>query len=712
MAEHSLVDLVDPTISTHGMGNCLIGPYLPNSLVRLGPDTLRPQPTSGYNHQRPIVRFSHTHVSGTGGTSRFGNIGLFPFVGLPRLSMDPGEIADERAAVGHYHVRLNPSGVEVDLTSTPRTGVHRYRFPEGSLANVLVDAGSVVQRDFRRPVEETGGSVGGFVEVISDREVVGRGDYRGGWGHAFPYSVYFYARFDTPFVQKLTGNGQGLTTQPWATGPNAAAVLHFAGAREVGVKVGISFVSIAQARASVDRQADATFEQLVERSRQSWADTLGRIEVEGGWGSRKLFYTYFTRLMCMPTDLGVDDEFPLWHSGVRHFSEYYCLWDSVRNANSLISLFDPALERDMLNCLLDVAEHTGWLPDAWITGHSSQVQGGSSADILFCEARLKGIEGIDYERALAAMIKNATIPSDNPAQYGRYLEDYRDKGYLTTKVRKNCVSRHLEYAYQDWCTGRLASLLGDQETASKMVRQAENLWNLWHDGHQCFAPKGPDGRWVEPFDPASHLPDSWNDPYFYEGHSRQWSWNAHQDFAGLMRRMGGPEGFIGQLDAFFDAGHYLAKEIMLHIPYLYHYAGRPDRSAERVSWALDKFYTEERRGLMDNEDMGCQSAFLMASMMGIYPVMGQDLYWLTTPRFERSVVQLGDDPTRRMEIFCPGCDRSRPYIVEAKLDGRPLDRAWLQHHEIAEGATLELTTAAKPGLWGRHNPPPSPMAVA
>ena len=76
----------------------------------------------------------------------------------------------------------------------------------------------------------------------------------------------------------------------------------------------------------------------------------------------------------MPTDLGVDDEFARWETGgVRHFSEFYALWDSVRNANSFIGLFAPELERDMLNCLLDVAEQTGWLPDAWVTGHSSKI---------------------------------------------------------------------------------------------------------------------------------------------------------------------------------------------------------------------------------------------------------------------------------------------------------------------------------------------------
>jgi putative alpha-1,2-mannosidase len=57
-----ILSYVDPFIGVDGRGNCLCGPYLPLSLVRLGPDTLIPHSTNGYNGHRPIIRFSHTHA--------------------------------------------------------------------------------------------------------------------------------------------------------------------------------------------------------------------------------------------------------------------------------------------------------------------------------------------------------------------------------------------------------------------------------------------------------------------------------------------------------------------------------------------------------------------------------------------------------------------------------------------------------------------------
>jgi len=718
------VDDVDPFIGVDGNGNCLCGPYLPLSLVRLGPDTEIPQPTHGYRSRDPIIGFSHTHVSGTGGEGRYGNIRVTPFVGPPRPDPQTYQRKTERAAAGYYGVTLLPEGIEVELTSTPRVGVHRYGFPEKEIGNLLIDAGAVVQMGLRDGVIRGGVSTGGFVEWISGTELVGRGDYKGGWGHPFPYSVYFYARFDQPVSRRSVVRDQEFIDGTWGDGPNSKAIATFSTPNVIELQVGISFVSVANARASVDREsAGKSFDGLRANAREIWDASLSRIKVEGGSREqRTLFYTLFTRLLCMPGDLGIDDEFPNWHSGVRHFSDYYCLWDSVRNANSLISLFDPDLEVAMLNCLLDVADHTGWLPDAWIAGHSAQVQGGSSADILFCEAALKGLPGIDYEKALRQMRKNCEVESPDPRLYGRHLPGWRDRGFVPSDVL-NCVSRHLEYSYQDWCIGTLANKLEKRDVAHRYFASARQIWNLWDEDLKCFAPKTPEGNWAAPFDPASCRPDSWNDPYFYEGCSRQWSFNAHHDFAGLVARHGGCGGFVKHLDEFFESAdrerpeeleaglqrwdRYDSKETMLHIPYLYLYAGRPDKTAERVRWAMRKYFDTSRAGLSDNEDMGCQSAFYMCSALGIYPVMGQDLYWLTTPAFTRSEIALGQSG-RSLIIEAPKAGHTMAYVQSASLNGKNLNRAWICHAEIAGGATLHFELSAEPTDWATSCPPPSP----
>lgn len=706
-----MIEYVNPFLGVDKGGNCLCGPFLPFSIARPGPDTGAPHPPSGYRTGSPIIRFSQTHVSGTGGGGRYGNIGVTPFTGAAAARPAPQAAADEQATPGYYSVTLAPAGIGVELSCTPRVALHRYRFPTGAPAHLLFDAGAVIQTN--KDLTHTGRSIGGFVESVSERALAGRADCKGGWGHDFPYSVFFYAQVDAKPTACATSQGGGaLTAARRADGPDSRAVLSFTPGATVEVRIGVSYVSIDHARQSVKREtAGRSFDDLRQAAAAVWARELGCIRVEGGTtDQRTLFYTSIYRLLCMPSDLGVDDEFALWRSGVRQFTDFYCLWDSVRNANGLLALLWPERQAAQLNCLLDIAAHTGWLPDAWIAGHSAHVQGGSSADALFCEAAFKGLPGIDYAAALRQCRKNNEVESPNPYLYGRYLPDYRDRGCVPVEAALNCVSRHIEYSLQDCCIGQLAERLGDRETAAAFYRSSQKLWNLWHDGHRSFAPKRRDGAWAQPFDPFKpEVPAFWNDPYFYEGLGHEWSLCALHDIEGLIRRHGGPAAFVQHLDAFFGGIMKYWKEIILHTPFLYIHAGRPDRTADVLRDILDTRYRNARAGLPDNEDMGAHSAFIVGAAMGLYPVMGQDLYWLTAPQFE--CLELG--LAAPLTILAPGAGTARGrYIVGARLNGRPLDRAWLTHAEVAEGGLLAFDLASAPGDWGTRDLPPSPLPEA
>lgn len=689
-------------------GNCLCGPYLPNGMVRLGPDTSYPMNTSGYNSKDPIVTFSHTHVSGTGGAGRYGNIGITPFVGVFRREIEPYEKKNEMADTMYYAVDLGNSGIHAEITCTQHVGVHRYTFPEGEGANILLDVGSVVKVTNNR---EDGGaySIGGFVEILNDTQIMGRSDCKGGWGHDFPYSVYFFAEFEQPFVCTICGNEDGFGKKGKADGADSFAMLSFEG-NVVEIKVGISFVSTANARDYLKKEAEGlSFEQVHQNGLKIWNELFHKISVEGGTEKHtSLFYSLFNRLMWGPTDLGKEEN-PYWKSDVRNFTDYYCLWDSVRNANSLIGLFDPQLETDYLNCLLDIAEHVGWLPDAWVCGHGAMVQGGSSADILLCEAALKKYPNIDYNKALKYMRKNNEVESPDSWLYGRHLKNYKEKGYVANNVERACVSKHLEYAYQDWCIGKLAQIMGEEELARKNFEDSKKVWNLWREDIKLFAPRKENGEFETNFNPDFVRPDPWNDPNFYEASAWQWMYSVHHDFQGLIEHCGGREAFIERLDCFFEEGHYHSKETMLHIPYLYIYAGIPEKTFERVRDCIDKYYRNTRNGISDNEDMGCQSAFYMCSAMGLYPIMGQDLYMISAPIFDKITVQMGDK-SRSLVIQTKRCGLEDKYVVGATLNGEKLERAWIRHEEITDGGVLELILDKQSNGWGNDMVPPSPMS--
>lgn len=727
MPEKRLVDLVNALLGTVGPGNCLVGPYRPFGMLRLGPDTFFPQPTNGYQPGQPIMRFSHTHVPGTGGCSRYGNVGITPFVGEPRMQSSTPFIEvpfrqkheaiceEEEAAVGYYKALTKPFNIMAELTCTRHVGFHRYRFPDTQQQWLIVNAGSVIETGLSvgghiSPVESwdpEASSISGFCEITSENMIVGRSDLRGGWGHKKPYSIFFALVASRPFKELRMCNQHGNVpgdVSNIVAGPGCRVGAMFDnGEYELELQVGISFVSIANARSYIENEVGG---RSFNDCEEEWEGWLQRFQVEGGSSDHQaIFYSLIYRLLCMPTDLGVDEENPFWKSGVRQFTDFYCLWDSIRNANSLLALFAPEEAVAMMNGLLDVAGQTGWLPDAYIANYHAYMQSACAADILFAEAAGKNVTGVDYEQALKYTVKNAEVPSPDVNIKGRYLEDYHRLGYLSTAVGKSCVSRHIEYTYHDWCISRLADKLGHADVARTFKKYSDRIWNLWREEKKMFWPKTPDGAWEENVDPYHESKESWNDPYTYEGPIVTWSLNVFHDFYGMIERMGGSEAFVAYLDTFFADGFYSVKETRMHIPHLYTYAGRPDKASEAVHESIRKSYSNTPRGISDNEDMGCQSGYFIFNSMGIYPIIGQTHYMLTAPLFDKTEMSLGSNG-KGLLISSDRKDGGA-YIKSASLNNKPLDRAWLKHEEIAGGAELHFVLTDTLPTWGREHLPPA-----
>jgi len=147
---------VDPFIGTGGEGHTFPGAVVPFGMIQLSPDTQIKSRKEGYgwaagyrHDDHTIVGFSHTHFSGTG-HSDLGDVLVMPIAGevkLERGDVDkPGSGYTSRfshdkevAQPGYYAVTLDDYDIRAELTASPRVGVHRYTFPKGKPAHVLID---------------------------------------------------------------------------------------------------------------------------------------------------------------------------------------------------------------------------------------------------------------------------------------------------------------------------------------------------------------------------------------------------------------------------------------------------------------------------------------------------------------------------------------------------------------------------------------------
>ncbi len=180
---------VDPMIGTGPEGHTFPGATVPFGMVQLSPDTqIRPFKQSykwaaGYRYEdTTILGFSHTHFSGAG-HSDLGDVLIQPISGEVRL--EPGEIdkagsgyrsrfrhETEKAEPGYYAVTLDDYKVRAEMTSTARVGVHRYTFPSGVPAHLLMDLRSSI---YNYP----GKVLWSRIRLRADGTVTGVGETRG-----------------------------------------------------------------------------------------------------------------------------------------------------------------------------------------------------------------------------------------------------------------------------------------------------------------------------------------------------------------------------------------------------------------------------------------------------------------------------------------------------------------------------------------------------
>jgi len=713
------VDLVDPTIGTRNGGNTIIGPSLPFGMIKPGPDTGANDQNSGYSPADSINGFSQTHVSGTGGGAKYGNILIQPIVGPLAIDDVSSPPENEEARLCYYAVTLRRYGVRAEVTMAARAALYRFTFPAGGQAHLLFDAGHCLCSGV--PYGEGQMVTASCAQVLSPTEVAGSSTVVGGWNEQTrPYTVFFYAACDKPAAGFGTWNRQDL--HPLHPGGKleaggqilTGAWLDFAPGQVIRVKIGISFVSVAQARTNTHEIGGFDFRGTLVAGVEAWRKALATVQVAGGTpAQRTLFYTSLYHAMLMPVDR--TGENPLWKTAEPYYDDFYTIWDTFRVSNPLLTLVAQDREAGIVRALVDISKHDGFLPDGRSGNANGRTQGGSDADILIADAYVKHIRGVDWHEAYDAVVRDAEVPPVDQMKEGRGgLADWHSLGYCSMEGVDRPASKTMEYAYDDFGIAEMAQGLGKLADAEKYLnraRQWENLWDpKFSDGgfSGFIRSRHRNGTWKEPFKASEGC--SWFGDTFYEGNAWTYSFFVPQDVAGLVERMGGNTTFVGRLDALFDTPGLcdVGDEPFFLTPYLYIWAGRYDRTAERVRHILTKNYSATPGGLPGNDDSGAMAAWYAFGAVGIFPNAGQDYYLLGTPMFPAVSLKLANG--RTFTIRAENLSEENLYITSATLDGRKFDTAWIRHADILDGGVLSLRMGDKPSSWANGHLPPSPLS--
>jgi predicted alpha-1,2-mannosidase len=504
-----------------------------------------------------------------------------------------------------------------------------------------------------------------------------------------------------------------------AHGKHSGAWLDFGNQHEVVLKVGISFVSEVGALHNLDHEIPGwNFDKVHAQARQTWTALLDRIAVEGGTpDQRKIFYTsLYHSFMCPTVFSDRDGNYIGFDSKVHSVSaskqkaQYanFSDWDIYRNTVQLQALFDPALESDMMQSLVNDAAQSGWLPRWPAANDVTYVMGGDSPAILLASSYAFGAHDFDVKTALKYMVKAGTEPGIGPhgGSERPFLAEYRNLGYVPIDKIDTAASVTLEYANADFAVAQFAKDLGDQAGYQAFMKQSENWKTLLDPASGWIRPRLSDGTWIPGFDTDLSLPKtkvSWDkadQEGFEEGNSYQYTFMIPFDYPALYAAIGGDDKVIPRLDKFFsklrcwgEPCFNMENEPDFGTPYAYVFAGAPWKTQDVVTRIANETFTTKPDGLPGNDDLGATSGVYVWNALGFYPaVPGVGGLVLGTPMFDKATLRLAGG--RTLVVSRQG---SGFYVQKVTLDGAPYSNSWLPIDKLHSGTTqLQFTTDSHP----------------
>lgn len=715
------VDYVNPFIGTTNYGTTNPGAVVPQGMMSATPFNVMGSSENKFDkdsrwwstpyevNNKYLTGFSHVNLSGVG-CPDLSSLLLMPTTG--ELNVDyrsyGSEYTKESATPGYYTNFLTKYNIKCELTATQRTSRARFTFPKGE-GHLLMNLGEGL-------TNETGATV----KFVSDTEIEGSklfGTFCYNPQAVFP--MYFVMRINkapvekgywkkqremqgveaewdihsgkyklyTSYFKELSGDDIGA----WFTFDNAEGEC-------VEVSIGVSFVSIENARLNLDTEQPegTTFDFMKLAARNRWNEDLSRIIVEGGTEEQKgVFYSALYHSLIHPNILqDVNGEYPQMEGNSimktdKNRYTVFSLWDTYRNVHQLFTLVYPDRQLDMVNSMIGMYKEHGWLPKWELYGRETLTMEGDPSIPVIVDTWMKGLRDFDINLAYEAMYKSATTPGkDNLMRPD--IDDYIKRGYCPMQSQyDNSVSHALEYYIADYSLSTLAKALGKKDDAKMFYDRSMGYKNYYCKEFGTLRPIQQSGEFYSPFDPkeGENFEPS---PGFHEGNAWNYTFYVPHDIKGLTKLMGGKKNFVNKLQMVFDKKYFdPTNEPDIAYPYLFSYfKGEEWRTQKTVKEILDKYYTVQNNGLPGNDDTGTLSTWAMFSMMGFYPdCPGVPEYTLTAPVFDKITIKL--DPEfwgkDKLVIRKEGGDG---YIDEIRLGGKKQNDFRIRHDELVGAGEL------------------------
>lgn len=757
---------VDPNLGTaHSRWFFYTPAAVPYGMAKLAPSTNGHYGNAsgweavGYDtRQNSIEGFVHFHEWQVGGVS------YMPTTG--ELKVKPGDLKDtnsgyrskfdrknEQAEPGYYKVLLDDYGITAELTATKRVGFQRYRFPANDASHIILDIGN--------KQGESSDVTDASIRMLDDTHFE---------GYVFTYpkyvniydpegkvAMYFYGELSKKpaDVTAFTAAAVQPATKI-AKGVGAGLVLNYKTTDQevIEVKTGLSYTSIANAKANFTEEADGlTFDKARAVAQDTWQVELGKIAVEGrDEADKKKFYTgLFHALLgrgiasdvngAYPKHGGTMGQLPAQGAGAMkaEFINTDAIWGGFWNITQLWALSYPEWYGSFVNTQLQLYKDRGWFGDGIANSQYVSGVGTNFVGLAVAAAYNSGIRNYDVNLAYEAVKANdlnykGRIIGSGKMDTKAFLEhgyvphlEQTGRDFVTDSTGSNFSGSHtLEYSYSAFATAQMAKAMGKTEDYQKLIKYSNGWRELLNPQNKLMQPKKADGSFVDKFDPYQ----AWRG--FQEGNSVQYTFYVPQNPAGLIDAIG-KDNFNNRLDSIFSVSEKLAfgggktidafaginaiynhgNQPNLHISWLFNFSGKPWLTQKWTRMIGQEFYGTDPihgYGYGQDEDQGQLGSWYVMNALGLFDVKGltdaRPVIQLGSPLFDKAQITLGNQ--KKLTIETKNNAKENMYVQSAEFNGKPLVNCWLYRDELMKGGSLVFTMGSQPNQnWGTQVPPPS-----
>ena len=608
--------------------------------------------------------FSHMHVSGTGAIRDYYNYAVVAPILGEKLQPLAENFVTEEAHPGYYSATLT-GGTRFEGTVSKKIALHRYSMSsDGLLAidfsndGLVRGEGEFAKRFFAYPENLE-------VKIISENTVTAHGKFHG-------IDLYFAA-----YCKDSRG---ALLWENYEKKPDK--VLHYSskelrcGAafrvpKNAEMRLAISFESEESALLMIEEEK-RSFDEILRDTENAWEEHLGRVKIE----SRderflEIIYSNLYHTLIKPcTGAGESFRYDVSRGDGKFCFDLSTLWDIYKTTLPFIFTLYPEIGEEIIHTLLTIIEKEGHSPITLTAAKDSDdaVQARMIAEIAFADYYFR--YGKYAERMLSAAERD--------------LESNRD---------------FLETGYCE----RYTHILDISEALGAMAEIAEECGRA--DIKERFSSLSE--RWVNAYDEETGLLSTKS--MYYEGDNYNYSFRLLRNIEDRIA-LAGKEKFLSDLDTLFGytredverptepeedpltlgihSFEGFNNESDMEAPYAYIFAGRQDKTCEIVSAGHKYMFSDGRGGIPGNNDSGALSSCYIWNSLGIFPVAGQNLILIGSPKIDSATLSLGNG--NRLDIKVHRKSDEDIYVEKATFNGKNISDYKLSVRDVMGGGALEI----------------------